>query len=94
MTITAPVPTKVIVFGATGNIGKFITEALCKSPSFEKVGIFTSSGTAEKKAAEIGEYKSRGIEVIIADLNSGDDVLKAFEGRIRLTFLPKLAIKL
>ncbi|KAF2795981.1 isoflavone reductase family protein [Melanomma pulvis-pyrius CBS 109.77] len=77
---TSPVPSKILLFGATGVIGKFILEQLIEAkPAFEKIGIFTSPGTAEKKADAIKKLKERGVEVVVGDVNSEEDVKKAYE---------------
>ncbi|KAF2000364.1 NAD(P)-binding protein [Amniculicola lignicola CBS 123094] len=76
----APVPKKVLLFGATGVIGKDILNALVDDKaSFEKIGIFTSPGTAEKKAGALAELKAKGIQVVVGDVSKEDDVRKAFQ---------------
>lgn len=75
------IPRKVLIFGATGVIGRFIAEEMYKArSSFEKIGLFTSEATAKNKAEEISGWKEKGLDVIVGDVNSEEEVLKAYEG--------------
>lgn len=79
--MAAPISSKVLVFGATGVIGSYIIQELQKAqPSFEKLGLFTSPATAKSKSEEIKGWKGKGVDVIIGDVNSEEDVKKAYEG--------------
>ena len=83
--MTSPVPSKVLLFGATGVIGKYILSSLVGAkPAFEKVGIFTSPGTEEKKGHEIKKLKEKGVEIVVGDVNDEGHVKKAFEGKFIL----------
>lgn len=83
--MAAPLPSKVLLFGATGIIGKYIIASLVEAKSsFQKVGIFTSSGTLSKKADDIARLKAKGVEVIVGDVENENDVKKAYEGKNRL----------
>lgn len=74
-------PRKLLIFGATGLIGRHIIQEVCNArSSFETIGFFTSNSTANDKAEEIKDLKKRGVEVIVGDLNSEQDVAKAFAG--------------
>ncbi|KAF2025059.1 NAD(P)-binding protein [Setomelanomma holmii] len=74
-------PTNILVFGATGLIGQYIIQEIYNArSSFEKIGIFTSESTAKNKQDEIESWKKKGIEVIVGDVTSEDDVAKAYEG--------------
>ncbi|KAJ4290907.1 hypothetical protein N0V90_010103 [Kalmusia sp. IMI 367209] len=76
-----PTPSKILVFGATGVIGKYILHALINAQSnFDKIGIFTSPGTAEKKKSEIDALREKGVDVAVGDVESEADVKKAYEG--------------
>jgi uncharacterized protein YbjT (DUF2867 family) len=45
------VPKSILVFGATGNIGRYIVEALIENKnSFGKIAVFTSSQSATEKS--------------------------------------------
>ncbi|KLU89892.1 hypothetical protein MAPG_08861 [Magnaporthiopsis poae ATCC 64411] len=73
-------PTNILIFGATGNIGVPITEAILKaSPGFGKVIIFTSQGTADGKKQLLDEWKSQGAEVVVGDVTSAADVSAAYK---------------
>jgi len=81
--MSSPTPSKILLFGATGVIGKYILEQLIEAnPAFEKIGIFTSPGTVEKKSEDLKKLKEKGVEVVIGDVNSESDVKKAFEGKL------------
>lgn len=86
MASESPVPKKVLLFGATGVIGKFIlAELINAKDSFEKIGIFTSPGTIEKKKDEVEAAKEKGVSVVIGDVNSEEDVKKAYQGKFSLS---------
>ena len=87
MATESPTPKKILVFGATGVIGKYILQELYNAQSsFGKIGFFTSSNTAETKSGEINGWKEKGIEVIVGDVNSEEDVKKAYEGTVFTIF--------
>ena len=71
----------ILVFGGTGFIGQPITEALIAAkPAFNRLGIFTSSATVDTKASYIQLLKENGVEVIVGDIKSEADILKAYSG--------------
>ncbi|KAF2105966.1 hypothetical protein BDV96DRAFT_607755 [Lophiotrema nucula] len=75
----SPIPKKVLLFGATGVIGKDIVKALVDAKAdFEKIAIFTSPGTAESKKEKLDALKAEGVQVVLGDVNSEEDVKKAF----------------
>lgn len=79
--MAASIPKKVLVFGATGLIGQYIIQEIYNArSSFEKIGFFTSEATAKNKSDEVNGWKEKGVEVIVGDVNSEDDVAKAYEG--------------
>ncbi|PVI06883.1 NAD(P)-binding protein [Periconia macrospinosa] len=81
MSSISPIPKKILIFGATGVIGKYITQALIDNKSkFEKIGIFTSQSTVDNKKEEIERLKSEGLDVIVGDIRNEGDVVKAYEG--------------
>ncbi|KAI5459226.1 hypothetical protein BGZ63DRAFT_360700 [Mariannaea sp. PMI_226] len=74
-------PKSLLVFGATGNIGKYIIDKIANAqPAFERVAVFTSQGTVERKASAIKELESKGVKIIIGDVSNESDVKKAYEG--------------
>lgn len=77
----APPTEKVLVFGATGVIGRYIVKALVHAqPPFKRIGIYTSANTVEKKAAEIQSLKDKGAEVIVGDFNDEAKILETYKG--------------
>jgi uncharacterized protein YbjT (DUF2867 family) len=71
-----------LIIGATGVIGKYITTAIIKAKSnFSKIAILTSSDTVTRKAADIQSLKDQGVEIRAGDLTSEQDVRKAYEGK-------------
>ena len=76
-----PLPKKVLVFGATGVIGKYIVGALVENKeSLCQIGIFTSPATVQNKSDEIEKLKEQGVKVVVGNLESEDDVKKAYGG--------------
>ena len=70
----------VLVFGATGVAGSFITASLVENQaSFSKLGIFTSETTAKTKAEELDNLRKQNVEVIIGDLTKEADVVSAYQ---------------
>jgi uncharacterized protein YbjT (DUF2867 family) len=81
MTEVDSLPSKILVFGATGTIGQHIIQEIYNArSSFEKIGLFTSESTAKDKADEIQGWKRKGVEVIVGNVNTEDDLAKAYEG--------------
>ncbi len=75
-------PHNILIFGATGVIGKFITEQLIAAKSnFNRIAVFTSPGTVENKKDEIEKLKGQGLEVIVGDVTSESDVRGAYKGK-------------
>ncbi|KAB5518016.1 hypothetical protein GE09DRAFT_1294216 [Coniochaeta sp. 2T2.1] len=71
----------VLIFGATGLVGKYITDAILNSAAdFRRIAIFTSQDSLKTKGEAIAKLKSRGAEVILGDVNSAEDVTRAFNG--------------
>lgn len=81
---TSPrVSRRILVFGATGVIGQHLIQQLYEAKqSFDKIGIFTSLSSAEKKSEEFNSWKAKGVDVIAGDVNSESDVTKAYEGQL------------
>jgi nucleoside-diphosphate-sugar epimerase len=74
-------PSHILIFGATGTIGKYITNQIVKArPSFPKVSIFTSAATVASKTTLIDQLKSNGVNVITGDVKSEHDVTSAYQG--------------
>ncbi|KAF4312327.1 NmrA-like protein [Botryosphaeria dothidea] len=76
----APLTEKVLVFGATGVIGRYIVQALVNAqPPFKRIGIYTSPNTVQNKATEIQSLKEHGVEVIAGDFTDEAKILEAYK---------------
>lgn len=74
-------PSHILLFGATGQIGTFITEALINAkPSFDRLTVFTSPSTASNKPDLLNRWKSQGVSVIVGDVDKAEDVRAAYQG--------------
>ncbi|EOO04211.1 putative isoflavone reductase family protein [Phaeoacremonium minimum UCRPA7] len=74
-------PSHILLFGATGKIGKFITEAVINAkPSFDHLAIFTSPSTVANKPDLLNKWKSEGVSVIVGDVDKDEDVRAAYDG--------------
>jgi nucleoside-diphosphate-sugar epimerase len=79
--MTAQASKKILVFGATGVIGKYILQEIVNARSlFDKIGLFTSPSTVENKSEEIQKWRDEGVDVIVGDVSSEEDVEKAYQG--------------
>ncbi|KAI1400576.1 NAD(P)-binding protein [Hypoxylon fuscum] len=82
--MASQLPSSVLIIGATGTIGKYITNAIvsAKPQIARQISIFTSSATASSpsKQAILSSWKSQGASVITGDINNADDVRKAYSG--------------
>ncbi|KAK2057431.1 NmrA-like family protein [Colletotrichum caudatum] len=73
-------PSKILVFGATGNIGVFITNALLDAtPPFGQIAVFTSPATVEKKASLIDGWKKKGAKIVSGDIGDKEQVKAAYK---------------
>lgn len=78
-----------LMFGATGTIGKYIIEAIVNDrDSFGRIAIFTSAHTVSSKPDELNALRQKGVDILIGDVGNREDVLKAYAG----TLLPQLAL--
>ncbi|KAH8601832.1 NmrA-like family-domain-containing protein [Bisporella sp. PMI_857] len=70
----------ILIIGATGVIGKYITQqiVLAKS-SFGRIAILTSKNTLDTKAPEIEVLKKEGVEVFVGDITLEKDVKSAYK---------------
>jgi hypothetical protein len=74
-------PANILIFGATGQIGRHITAAiLAADPPFVSVTAFTSPSTAASKADLLMPWTANGLKVIQGDVRYEADVLKGYEG--------------
>lgn len=76
--MTAP---SILLFGATGNIGQHILRAIITSKSnFSQISIFTSPTTVQSKAPFIASLTNSNVHVLMGDVTSRSDVVKACQG--------------
>ncbi|KAF4453069.1 hypothetical protein F53441_4300, partial [Fusarium austroafricanum] len=74
-------PKSILIFGGTGTIGRYISNAIAKAqPAFEHVAIFTSEDTVTRKPELIKDLKSKAVKIITGDLSNPEDVKKAYQG--------------
>ncbi|KAI0383388.1 NAD(P)-binding protein [Hypomontagnella monticulosa] len=76
-------PSKVLVIGATGAIGKYITSAIVSAePRVAQISIFTSPATASSQSKEplLSSWKSQGLSIITGDIDNADHVRNAYIG--------------
>ena len=72
---------KILIFGGTGTIGRYITTALLRAkPAFQQLVLFTSPNSAKKKGQQLDKWKSEGLSIIVGDLTSEADVKAAYNG--------------
>ena len=72
---------KVLIIGATGTIGKPITQQIiAASSSFERIAILTSNNTLNSKKDELKALTARGVDTLVGDLGIEAEVKKAYEG--------------
>ncbi len=79
LTMVSRLQSRILIFGATGTIGQYITKSILQAqPSFHHVAIFTSKKTVETKPDLLGAWKARGVSVIVGDVTSLEDVTAAY----------------
>ncbi|KAK2749663.1 hypothetical protein FQN57_005885 [Myotisia sp. PD_48] len=70
----------ILLFGATGLIGKHILNAILENRShFNRIAIFTSAPLIDRRK-HVESLKERGVEVIIGDIKNEKDIISAYEG--------------
>lgn len=74
-------PKKILIFGGTGTIGKYITTSLLRAkPAFNQVILFTSPNGAATKKDLLSKWESDGLSIIVGNLESEADVRAAYKG--------------
>ncbi|KAK0653091.1 hypothetical protein B0T16DRAFT_321068 [Cercophora newfieldiana] len=73
-------PSKILIFGGTGTIGKYITASVLRAHPPFHVTLFTSPTTAATKTPLLDHWKSQGLSVITGDVTSPTDVSAAYRG--------------
>ncbi|KAL2274894.1 hypothetical protein FJTKL_02636 [Diaporthe vaccinii] len=71
----------ILIFGATGFIGTFITEkVIAAQPGFNHITIFTSANTVNTKGELLDKWKKAGnVTVVTGDVESEEDVSAAYK---------------
>lgn len=71
----------ILLFGATGFIGQYITSSIVSAqPAFSQVTIFTSKETAASKGALLEGWKKAGnVTVVTGSVDSEGDVRAAYK---------------
>jgi len=65
---------KILVTGATGHLGKAVTEFLLQKTDAENISILV------RDAAKAEDFKSKGVEIAVGDYNDHASLLQAFKG--------------
>lgn len=80
--MAASLPSKILIIGATGAIGKHITSAIASASlqSVSRVSILTSAATAAspQKQPLLASWKQQGLSVVAGDIRNVDDVRRAY----------------
>lgn len=81
-------PRNILLFGATGNIGTYILQAILTArDEFDRIAIFTSQATAASKKDYLDDLKrTKNVEVLVGDVQDQDAVRKAYHGTSCVTF--------
>lgn len=71
----------VLFFGGTGLIGSIILKSIINAKShFNRIAVFTSPSTVERKGDFIESIKSLGVEIIVGDITNENNILAAYQG--------------
>lgn len=70
----------IAVFGATGNLGPYIVDALLESKAFTTIKVLTRLETLEEKPKAFDDLKARGVQVVALDLKNENAVVEALQG--------------
>lgn len=76
-------PQNVLIIGATGAIGRYITAAIVHAKSsFGRISILTSPKTAAEKVDEIAALESNGVQIKTGSLDDEANVKAAYSGKL------------
>ncbi|OJK00097.1 hypothetical protein ASPACDRAFT_118019 [Aspergillus aculeatus ATCC 16872] len=71
----------ILIFGATGAIGSYITQALLDDRAhFGRFAIFTSPQSLQTKTEVLDKLRRQGVDILVGDLGNADEVRKAYAG--------------
>jgi len=74
-------PSTILIIGATGFIGKYITNAILDAaPAFQKVIVITSEASASSKKELLSSWQVKGVQVITGDITKEADITAAYTG--------------
>ncbi|KAJ5239315.1 hypothetical protein N7468_003934 [Penicillium chermesinum] len=74
-------PQNILLFGATGTIGKYILSALLSARSqFQRIAIFTSPNTAATKKDHLAALQQQEVQIIVGNIEDEQAVKAAYEG--------------
>lgn len=78
---SSPKASNILIFGATGFIGTFISEKIIAAePAFNHITIFTSTNTVNTKVELLERWRKAGnVTVITGDVDSEADVRAAYK---------------
>ena len=75
-------PQNVLIIGATGIIGRYITAAIVSAKSnFGRISILTSPKTIAEKVEEIATLESNGVQIKSGSLDDEANVKAAYDGK-------------
>jgi FlaA1/EpsC-like NDP-sugar epimerase len=78
---TPTMPQNLLIIGATGVIGTYITEAIVNNKSeFGRICVYTSKKTVVEKVREIAALESYGAEVFVGNLEDEATIKEAYRG--------------
>lgn len=77
-------PTNILILGATGSIGKYITRAIVEAKlHFGRICVYTSRKTIYEKVKDIAALETCGVEIYIGDLADEEAVKEVLlDGKI------------
>lgn len=80
--MTAFKPRNLLLIGATGTVGRFITQSIVSARSeFDRIAVLTSApATHSDKEKFLEDLKSKNVEIMIGDINNESDVTNAYKG--------------
>ncbi|PYH46250.1 isoflavone reductase family protein [Aspergillus saccharolyticus JOP 1030-1] len=69
----------ILIFGATGSIGAYITQALLDDRAhFGRFAVFTSPHSLQTKGEMLDKLRRQGVDILVGDIGNQDDVRKAY----------------
>jgi uncharacterized protein YbjT (DUF2867 family) len=72
--------TSIAVFGATGDLGPYLVNALLESKAFSTVKVLTRLESIKEKPEIFNDLKARGVQVAALDLTDENAVFEVLQG--------------